>query len=328
MHRRQLKAAALVVPVVAALSLGNTADATSLAAIPCDVTALNNAIVAANDNTGPHTIRLAPRCVYNVLTPASTGGLGPNALPLITGTVTLLGNKTTIRRDPDAAEGFRIAQIDGPGGRLTVEGVTATGGGYLDYAGTYLPTDGGTLILKHSTVTNSTANQGGAIFVNQSSTLEMYDSVVRDSAGQRGGAIYNGPGSTTLLQKTKVVRNQATELGGGVFTAGVSMTIKNSHIDDNRAFQQGGGIYNDRSPLDISSTTIADNRAGQTGGGIANDGTTTLTDTKVRRNIALNGGGVWQGTSAGTALTLVRSRIVENTPNNCRPVGSVPGCTN
>lgn len=106
------------------------------------------------------------------------------------------------------------------------------------------------------------------------------------------------------------------------------MTIKNSHIEGNRAYQQGGGIYNDRSPLDISSTTIADNRAGQTGGGISNDGTTTLTDTKVRRNIALNGGGVWQGTSAGTALTLVRSRIFENTPNNCRPVGSIPGCTN
>lgn len=162
--------------------------------------------------------------------------------------------------------------------------------------------------------------------MNQSSTLEIHDSVVRDSAAQQGGAIYNGPGSTTLLQKTKVVRNQATELGGGIFTAGVSLTIKNSHIEGNRAFQQGGGIYNDRAPMDISSTTIADNRAGQTGGGIANDGTTTLTDTKVRRNIALNGGGVWQGPSGGS-LTLVRSRIVENTPNNCRPVGAVPGCT-
>ncbi|MER6255904.1 right-handed parallel beta-helix repeat-containing protein [Streptomyces sp. NPDC001584] len=327
MQRRRLKAAALVVPVVAALGLGNTAGATSLAAIPCDVTALNNAIDAANNNTGPHTIRLAPKCVYNVLTPASTGGLGPNALPRITGTVTLLGDKTTIRRDPDATEGFRIAEVDGPDGRLTIEGVTATGGGYLDYAGTYLPRSGGTLILKHSTVTNSTANVGGAIVVDLSSTLEIHDSVVRDSAAQRGGAIYNGPGSTTLLQKTKVVRNQATELGGGIFTAGVSLTIKNSHIEGNRAFQQGGGIYNDRAPMDISSTTIADNRAGQTGGGIANDGTTTLTDTKVRRNIALNGGGVWQGPSGGS-LTLVRSRIVENTPNNCRPVGAIPGCTN
>ncbi|MFD1274141.1 hypothetical protein ACFQ51_28195 [Streptomyces kaempferi] len=121
-------------PIVAVLGTGSAAGAEPLASIPCKVTALNNAIVAANNNTGPHTIRLAPKCVYNVTTPASTGGLGANALPRITGTVTLLGHNTTIRRDPDVSDGVRIAEIDGPNGRLTVDGVTATGGGYLDYA--------------------------------------------------------------------------------------------------------------------------------------------------------------------------------------------------
>jgi predicted outer membrane repeat protein len=326
MRRRQLKAVALAVPIVVVLSLGSAAGADPLASIPCDVTALNNAIVAANNNTGPHTIRLAARCVYNVHTPASTGGLGDNALPKITGTVTLLGHNTTIRRDPDASLAFRIAEIDGPHGHLTVDGVTATGGGYLEYAGTYLPTDGATLILRHSAVTNSTANQGGAIYVNQGSTLEVYDSVLRDTAAQRGGAIYNDPRSTTLLKDTKVEGNQATQLGGGVFTAGASLTIRNSHIDNNRAFEQGGGIYNDRAPMNISSTTIADNRAGLMGGGIANYGTSALTNTVVRRNSALNGGGVWQAPSP-SVLNLVNSRIFDNTPNNCRPVGSVPGCT-
>src|SRR5258708_5572162 len=178
MRRRQLKAVALAVPIVVVLSLGSAAGADPLAPIPCgNVTALNNAIVAANNNTGPHTIRLAARCVYNVDTPASTGVLGRNALPKITGTVTLVGHNTTIRRDPDASLAFRIAEIDGPNGRLTVDGVTATGGGYLNYAGTYLPTNGATLILRHSAVTNSTANQGGAIFVNLGSTLKVYDSV-------------------------------------------------------------------------------------------------------------------------------------------------------
>ncbi|WP_326577482.1 hypothetical protein OG889_13950 [Streptomyces sp. NBC_00481] len=326
MLRRQLSAVVLAVPIVAVLGMGSVASAEPQVSIPCDVTALNNAIVAANNNTGPHTIRLAPKCVYNVTTPASTGGLGDNALPRITGTVTLLGHNTTIRRDPDAAVGFRIAEIDGPNGHLTVDGVTATGGGYLDYAGTYLPTDGGTLILRHSTVTNSTANQGGAIFVNQGSTLEVHDSVLRDSAAQQGGAIYNGPRSTTLLDNTKVERNQATQFGGGIFTAGVSLTIKKSYIGGNRAFEQGGGIYNDRAPMTISSTAIADNRAGQIGGGIANYGTSTLTKTVVRHNSALNGGGIWQAPSP-SVLNLVNSRIVDNTPNNCRPVGSVPGCT-
>ncbi|MFE2692785.1 hypothetical protein [Streptomyces mirabilis] len=155
------------------------------------------------------------------------GGLGANALPQITGTVTLLGHNTTVRRDPDASDGFRIAEIDGPHGRLTVDSVTATGGGYLEYAGTYLPTDGATLILRHSTVTNSTANQGGA-------------------------------------------------------------------------FEQGGGI--------------------------ANYGSSTLTKTVVQHNSALNGGGIWQAPSP-SVLNLVNSQIVDSAPSNCRPVGSVPGCT-
>ncbi|MCX4692863.1 hypothetical protein [Streptomyces sp. NBC_01408] len=326
MLRRQLSAVALAVPMVAVLGIGSAAGAEPQVSIPCDVAALNSAIIAANNNTGPQTIRLAPRCVYNVQTPASTGGLGANALPRITGTVTLLGRNTTIRRDPDASEGFRIAEIDGPNGRLTVDGVTATGGGYLEYAGTYLPTDGATLILRHSAVTNSTANYGGAIFVNQGSTLEVHDSVLRNSAAQQGGAVYNGPRSTTLLMRTRVEGNQATAFGGGIFTAGASLTIKNSHIGANRAFDQGGGIYNDRAPMDISSTTIADNRAGLMGGGIANYGSSTLTKTTVRRNSALNGGGIWQAPSP-SVLNLVNSQIVDNTPNNCRPVGSVPACT-
>jgi hypothetical protein len=84
-------------PIVVVLSLGSAAGADPLASIPCDVTALNNAIVAANNNTGPHTIRLAARCVYNVHTPASTGGLGDNALPKITGTVTLADGTSKLR---------------------------------------------------------------------------------------------------------------------------------------------------------------------------------------------------------------------------------------
>ncbi|MFK0048827.1 hypothetical protein ACIQU4_32980 [Streptomyces sp. NPDC090741] len=148
------------------------------------------------DGRGPDRSRRACR--------RQRGGLGANALPQITGTVTLLSRNTTTRRDPDASEAFRIAEIDGPNGRLTVDGVTATGGGCLEYAGTYLPTDGATLVLRHSAVTNSTANYGGAIFVDQGSTLEVHDSGLRNSAALQGGAVYNGPRSTTLLKRTRV----------------------------------------------------------------------------------------------------------------------------
>ncbi|MER5537391.1 hypothetical protein [Streptomyces mirabilis] len=62
-------------------------------------------------------------------------------------------------------------------------------------------------------MTNSTANQGGAIFVNQGSTLDVHDSVLRDIAAQQGGAIYNGPRSTTLLENSGAAQQCAQRRG-------------------------------------------------------------------------------------------------------------------
>ncbi|MGW3046356.1 hypothetical protein ACWC9T_41805 [Kitasatospora sp. NPDC001159] len=326
MRRRRVKTLALAVPALTLLGFTGTAHAQSEVSVPCnDIAALDQAITNANNNTGPNTIRLASRCVYTISSPASTGGLGPNALPQVTGTVTLLGRDTTIRRDPDASTGFRIAEIDGPNGYLTVEGITATGGGYLEYAGAYLPTNGARLTLRHSAVTNSIANNGGAVFVNGGSTLEVTDSVFKDDSAIQGGAIYNGPGSTTRLTGTTIKGNHATEHGGGIFDAGDSLVINDSEISHNSAFNNGGGIYNDRHPMQVTSTRIESNHAGLLGGGIYNAGTSTLTTSSVEGNSAGNGGGIWQ--DALGSMTLVRSRVVHNTPNNCRPIGSVPGCT-
>lgn len=326
MSRGRIKALALMVPVVTLFGFTGTATAAPVADVGCnDIAALDQAIVAADNGTGPSTIRLAPRCVYTITTPASTGGLGANALPQITGTVTLVGRDTTIRRDPDAVDAFRIAEIDGPGGRLTVEGIKAANGGYLDYAGTYLPTGGATLVLRNSEVTDSIANNGGAIFVNQNSTLQVFDSTLRNNSSLQGGAIYNGPGSTTQLSRTTLAANDADQFGGGVFDAGTSLTIENSRISRNTALQHGGGIYNDRHPMTVRSTRIDSNHAGLLGGGIYNAGTSTLTNSLVMFNSASDGGGIYQDALGSTRL--VNSRVIRNTPNNCRPLNSVPGCT-
>jgi hypothetical protein len=51
-----------------------------------------------------------------------------------------------------------------------------------------------------------------------------------------------------------------------------------------------------------------------------------LKNSVVRRNSALNGGGIWQDPVLGS-VTLLTTKVVENTPNNCRPAGLVNGCT-
>ncbi|MFF1742126.1 hypothetical protein [Streptomyces mirabilis] len=76
----------------------------------------------------------------------------------------------------------------------------------------------------------------------------------------------------------------------------------------------------------MTNSTANQGGAFEQGGGIASYGSSTLTKTVVRHNSALNGGGIWQAPSP-SVLNLVNSQIVDSAPSNCRPVGSVPGCT-
>ncbi|MEV7522379.1 hypothetical protein [Streptomyces sp. NPDC091371] len=59
-------------------------------------------------------------------------------------------------------------------------------------------------------------------------------------------------------------------------------------------------------------------------GGLYNVGTTSLTGSAVTGNRAAAGGGVFE---AAGAVTLSATAVAANTPDNCAPQGSVPGCT-
>ncbi|MET8277188.1 hypothetical protein ABZV54_44660, partial [Streptomyces sp. NPDC005096] len=64
------------------------------------------------------------------------------------------------------------------------------------------------------------------------------------------------------------------------------------------------------------------------GGGIWSGGTLAVTRSAVLRNTATagpgSGGGIYK---AGGTVTLDQSVVRDNTPDNCAPPGSVPGCT-
>src|SRR5262249_26842473 len=84
--------------------------------VPCSTAALSNAITVANQE--PAVLRLSPRCTYDITTPAAAN----DALPIITGTVTLVGGpSTTIRRSTTAGP-MRILGV-APTGSLHVEGI-------------------------------------------------------------------------------------------------------------------------------------------------------------------------------------------------------------
>ncbi|MER6736507.1 hypothetical protein [Streptomyces puniciscabiei] len=153
--------------------------------------------------------------------------------------------------------------------------------------------------------------------------------------GFGGGGIQNLFGTVTLDHSTVVDNTAPVEDGGGASSGGFgggiantagTVTLHHSTVRDNTAQNSGGGIATGGGGTMVLDHSTVSGNSSQEGGGIFNDGdTVTLNGSAVHHNSAtFDGGGIYN--SAGT-VTLVRSIVRNNTPNNCAPPGSVPGCT-
>ncbi|MFG2985510.1 hypothetical protein ACGFYQ_30335 [Streptomyces sp. NPDC048258] len=161
--------------------------------------------------------------------------------------------------------------------------------------------------------------QGGAIANNALMTVSKVKisgnrAVAKDGTA-RGGGVRVGPFGTLDLTDSHITGNvvdapNGTAQGGGLdnpdggtLTARRNQVLRNTVIaKDGTA--QGGGLYH--------------------GGGTTGLGTTTLEGNTISRNRAGDGGGIFK---ASGVLTLNGDVIRDNRPNNCSPVGAVPGCT-
>jgi hypothetical protein len=153
--------------------------------VPCNTTALINAITQANTAGGPNTIELSSGCVYT-LAAANNAGYGmdvdhnevagtENGLPRITTTMTINGNNATILRDA-AAPDFRFFEVAG-GVSFTLTSTILDGGRVsINSAGGALYTKGGTVSVRGCTFKNSYAGCGGAIDLLSPGTLTVTDS--------------------------------------------------------------------------------------------------------------------------------------------------------
>jgi hypothetical protein len=276
------------------------------------------AINAANGGGGGN-INLAPGCTY-LLTQVDNTVLGSNGLPVITSPITLNGSSTTIERSSEAPA-FRILLVTNIG-RLTLNNVIVTGGRSVNAGGGGITNQGYLTLNNNSRVTGNT-----------------------DPNGDGGGGIANGPGphngpGVLVLNNSRVDHNNTTPCcgdGGGIATSGTT-TVNNSEVDSNGASFGGGGIFNfsggggtGNSPgiLTLNNSRVHDNTA-RFGGGILNE---VFTNSK----LAINASQVVQNTATGTGggifneagtVSLGAATVTSNTPNNCFPPGSVPGCTN
>src|SRR6185312_7870856 len=111
-----------------------------------------------------------------------------------------------------------------------------------------------------------------------------------------------------------------------------SMQFTDDKITGNYASEDGGGIDNQAGTfptgfLTLTHTMVSSNDAGSLGGGIYNAGAVAVADTRISRNTARGGGGIYQAIEGdGYGVSLTSSAVLHNIPDNCEPPGTIMGC--
>ena len=297
----------------AALALGSAGYAAAQINVPCSAggPGLVAAFAAANSGGGA-TIKLDHGCTYLLTTANNAGPLGANGLPVVTTTIVVKGNDATIAGNSTT---FRLIQVNGPNGNLTLDHLTLTGGAAVSQvtppasAGGALLNNEGTVEIDHSVVTGNLAGAGGGLAsgsvkeqtTGQAGSLTVDHSVVSNNTAFGGGAggILNRSGLLTV-DHSRITGNTAPG-GGGIATGpgnpsgtGSTTIIDHSQIDNNTA-EEGAGIANG-GILQVDHSDLSDNTApgtGSVGGGLLNHGSSATFDhSSVTGNTADFGGGI------------------------------------
>jgi parallel beta-helix repeat protein len=245
-------------------------------------------------------------------------------LPKIQSDITIVGNKTKIARKSKTF--FRLFAV-ASGGKLTLDGVTLSGGvassdgvtsgdadggavfvylnasltlqnstisGNLAGAGGAILNDGVT-VINASVISKNTADRGGAVFNNANNVVINNGSVLTGNKAHYGGAIYGDFGSTTVIDNSTLSKNSAARGGAVHNPLGIVRFFNNSIVTGNKASSDGGGISNSGGLLQVDESTISKNSAGDRGGGVFGPGYTfILTNSTVTGNKAgTSGGGIY-----------------------------------
>lgn len=261
--------------------------------------------------SGVDTISLPDDAIIIFTAPHNITG-GSNALPVITGTVTILGNGATLVRDTNVAPSFRFLNV-AASGNVTLRDLGMRNG----RAGLVGTTQ---LLL------------GGGAIVNQG-TLRIIDSNLSYNRASFGGAIYSQPVTGSLtLENTIFSYNVADSHGGALYNFGAA-TVTDGTMRFNQAGGNGGAIMQDSSSLTVTNVLVRDNMTVGAGAGIAARAALTnnqlwIETTSVISNVAaLNGGGIYNTASNGltSMVDVVGSSIIANRVNATTTVAGLGG---
>ncbi len=170
--------------------------------------------------------------------------------------------------------------------------------------------------ITHVTLTNNTADAGGAI-VNYG-LVRLSDTAIMNNHAAYGGAIRN---FGVLVANRVIIAGNTAVYGGAIRNSGNTETavlsLNNSAIYNNSATQYGGGIHNlYPANASMTNTTFVNNIAVMDGGAIWNgaDAALNMLNATLYQNISTGSGG---GISNAGQASLANSIIAASTGGNC-----------
>ena len=172
----------------------------------------------------------------------------------------------------------------------TANGIGNGGGGGLNITASGRVSISGSQLSANQTPTQTTAATGGAI--RNFGVLTVTQSTLNGNSANDGGAIYDENTSTATLNNVIVSGNSGYDGGGAIYNNSNSiLTLNNVTLSGNFG-GGGGGLFNYATAM-LNNTTLSGNSAGA-GGGMYNLGTATLTNTTFSGNsAAIQGGGIY-----------------------------------
>jgi hypothetical protein len=246
-------------------------------------------------------------------------------LPDIDTNLTIVGFGASLERsEADGTADFTILTVDS--GDLNLIEVNFYDGG--DGFGTddvgdndagAIVNDGGNVSVLGGTFGGNASNEFGGAIYNESGTLAMTSVYFEYNGAEWGGAIYNE--DTMTLRSSHFLDNEAYE-GGAIYSDDTATVVGTTFTDGNAEY--GGAFYND-DVATLSSVTIKYNEAGSEGGGIYNDDELAVDSSNIVSNYAdTGGGGIYNDDES---VTLSRTKVTGNVPDNCEPLNTIAGCS-
>ena len=319
--RRQLFSSALIFRIVFSLLAFITLSVSLVYGASITVNAscsLPNAIAAANTDTvtggcpagsaGSDTITITQAGTTNG-TITLSAEIEVNGTSSQESIIVIVGGGYTVSGN-DSVRIFRVKEH----GNLSISNLTITNGS-ADSGGALRVDSDGVLTLNSVVVKNSESTSGNGGGIRNSGSLIIRNSVIHDNftSGYGGGIAIE---STALISNTVIRDNTAhgsADGGGGVFIEGSSsdVQIDKSSIYSNTAYNSYGGALHVKhaSRVLVTNTSIYDNRAFDHGAIVVANGTVTFTHVTVVNNRATISG----TRITGGSVNLVNSIIAGTT---------------